>query len=243
MKHFPSEFEELLTARGRRVLAGKDAELCGALAHPERRFLAASGLISKQKAASCRKLLQSALGAHLVLMEEIIPPGSIWDMTEDYGERLPKVVRVQTALLENRRERGHRAAEEVGLNSMLKSESFRAFAEALSGRKLRPRWGTQVLCYGPGDYSGPHNDHHPEEKLARKGYLDVHLSFTAPSVQHHYLVYAKGGHFGELEEVSRDGLVTAYRLPFWHYTTPLVAKPGRESTAQRWVMLGTFLFA
>jgi hypothetical protein len=32
--------------------------------------------------------------------------------------------------------------------------------------------------------------------------------------------------------------VTAYRLPFWHYTTPLVGAP----KAARWVLLGTFLF-
>jgi hypothetical protein len=34
-----------------------------------------------------------------------------------------------------------------------------------------------------------------------------------------------------------------YRLPFWHYTTPLVAKPGAEDAARRWVLLGTFLDA
>jgi hypothetical protein len=34
-----------------------------------------------------------------------------------------------------------------------------------------------------------------------------------------------------------------YRLPFWHYTTPLAAKPGAEATARRWVLLGTFLDA
>jgi hypothetical protein len=39
------------------------------------------------------------------------------------------------------------------------------------------------------------------------------------------------------------GGITAYRLPFWHYATPLVAKPGREREARRWVLLGTFLFA
>ncbi len=37
------------------------------------------------------------------------------------------------------------------------------------------------------------------------------------------------------------GGVTCYRLPFWHYTTPMVAKRGREEQARRWVLLGTFL--
>jgi len=33
--------------------------------------------------------------------------------------------------------------------------------------------------------------------------------------------------------------VSAYRLPFWHYTTPL---EGRGAKAARWLVLGTFLY-
>jgi hypothetical protein len=44
-------------------------------------------------------------------------------------------------------------------------------------------------------------------------------------------------------DVNTVGGITAYRLPFWHYTTPLVAKPGRARTAHRWVVLGTFRYA
>jgi hypothetical protein len=43
--------------------------------------------------------------------------------------------------------------------------------------------------------------------------------------------------------VNTEGGITAYRLPFWHYTTPLLAKRGREDAARRWVVLGTFRFA
>ena len=52
--------------------------------------------------------------------------------------------------------------------ALLQSESFGAFAAAVSGRKLRHRWGMQVLCYQAGDYAGPHNDHHPEDAEARQ---------------------------------------------------------------------------
>jgi hypothetical protein len=31
-----------------------------------------------------------------------------------------------------------------------------------------------------------------------------------------------------------------YRLPFWHYTTPLIAKRGQEARARRWLLLGSF---
>jgi hypothetical protein len=116
--------------------------------------------------------------------------------------------------------------------------SFRAFAEALAGRRLRTGWGLQVLRYGPGDYAGPHNDHHPEHPAARQGYIDLHLSLCTPDVAHQWLVYSRAGHFSEIVPVAGRATVTAYRLPFWHYTTPLAGLP----RAARWVLLGTFLY-
>ncbi|MFI4999147.1 MAG: hypothetical protein ACHQK9_04645, partial [Reyranellales bacterium] len=99
-------------------------------------------------------------------------------------------------------------------------------------------WGLQVLRYGPGDYAGPHNDHHPENKRARRGYIDLHVSLCAPSVLHQWLVLSRAGHFSEIVSVAGPATVTAYRLPFWHYTTPLVG----TARAARWVLLGTFLY-
>ncbi|HSP80719.1 MAG TPA: hypothetical protein VLQ93_19475 [Myxococcaceae bacterium] len=243
MKGFPSEFAELLTPRGRRILEGRDKDVCGALLQPGRRFVSLTGVIDVRKATACRGVLEAALRDKLTVMEDAIPPESIWGMTENYSELLPKTVRVRTALLESRRSRSWKAAEEVGLVAMLHSESFAAFAASVSGRALRRRWGIQVLCYGPGDYTGPHNDHHPEDAEAFDGYVDMHLTLATPAVEHQWLVYAKGGHFTQIERVNTVGGVTVYRLPFWHYTTPLVAKPGREEEARRWVMLGTFLDA
>jgi hypothetical protein len=37
--------------------------------------------------------------------------------------------------------------------------------------------------------------------------------------------------------------IAVYRLPFWHYTTPLVARRGAEATASRWVALATYRYA
>lgn len=243
MRTFPREFAELLTRRGRRILEGREPEVCGALRQPGQRFLALTEVVEVRKAAACRALLESALRGTLQLMEEPIPPESILGMTENYAELLPKAVRVQTALLESRRSRSWRAAEEVGLVAMLRSESFAAFAAAVSGRALRRRWGIQVLCYGPGDYTGPHNDHHPEDPEAVEGYVDMHVTLATPAVEHQWLVYARGGHFSHIESVNTLGGVTVYRLPFWHYTTPLVARPGAQAEARRWVLLGTFLYA
>ena len=232
----PPEFEDLLSRAGRRVLAGTHP-LCGALADPRRRFLMADDLIDRAKAARLRRLLETKLLDVLEPIERPIPPESIWDMKRDYGELLSKTTRAGTIYCENRREPGMKAAERIGLLRMMRSRSFRAFAEALAGRRLRTGWGLQVLRYGPGDYAGPHNDHHPENPDARAGYLDLHLSLCTPGVAHQWLVYSRAGHFSEIVSVAEPATVTAYRLPFWHYTTPLVGGP----RAARWVLLGTFL--
>ena len=64
---------------------------------------------------------------------------------------------------------------------------------------------------------------------------------ATPAVAHQWLVYAQDGHFSEMTRVSTVGGMTVYRLPFWHYTTPLMAKPRQAEAARRWVLLGTFL--
>ncbi len=237
----PDEFEALLSRVGKRVLAGTHP-LCGALADPRRRFLIASDLLDPAKVEWLRRLLEKELAATLESLERPIPPESIWEMREDYAELLPKTSRSRTIFFESRREAGAKAAETLGLVRLMRSESFRAFAEALAGRALEKGWGLQVLRYGPGDYAGPHNDHHPENQHARAGYIDLHVSLASAAVAHQWLVYSRAGHFSEIESVAAPATVTAYRLPFWHYTTPLVAKRGRAKEAARWVLLGTFLY-
>jgi hypothetical protein len=235
----PAEFEDLLNASGRRVLAGTHP-LCGALANPRVRFLAREDLLDRAKAERLRQALEQSLADKLELMERPIPPETISEMREDYGELLPKTSRTRTIYFESRREPGMKAAERIGLVRLMRSASFRAFAEALAGRPLESDWGLQVLRYGPGDYAGPHNDHHPENEDARSGYIDLHVSLCSPGVAHQWLVYSRAGHFSEIVSVARRSSLTAYRLPFWHYTTPLVAKRGQQ--AGRWVLLGTFLY-
>lgn len=233
----PVEFEDLLSRAGRRVLAGTHP-LCGALANPRTRFLAAQDLLDRAKAARVRRTLEAELPEVLEPIEKPIPPDTIFEMKQDYAELLPKSSRARTIYFESRREPGVKAAERIGLARMMRSQSFRAFAEALAGRTLRSGWGLQVLRYGPGDYAGPHNDHHPENEKAKGGYIDLHLSLCTPDVEHQWLVYSRAGHFSEIVSVAGPATVTAYRLPFWHYTTPLVGTP----KAGRWVLLGTFLY-
>lgn len=238
----PREFEELLTPAGKRVLAVRAPGICGALADPRRRFVSLDGMVATARAERLRRALEREMAPLLSDLARPIPPETIWEMRRNYDDWLPKTVRCRTAYLENRRGAAWKRARDIGLIDLLSSESLVAFAEAVLGRRLDPKGGQQVLRYGPGDYSGPHTDHTPEISRAAKGYLDIHLTLASPAVAHQYLVYAKSGHFSEIVPVHRPGCITVYRLPFWHYTTPLAAKRGRETDAARWVLLGTFLF-
>lgn len=242
MNRFPDEFADLLTRKGLRILEGRDPGTRHALARPERFFVPIRGAIDPDKARAAHALLDRHMLATLAPLESPIPEGSIWNQTRNYQERLPKTARARTAYFERRTGRAWRSAERIGLIAMMRSDSFRAFAEILSGRALDRRFGQQVLCYGAGDYAGPHTDHHPEDARAASGYIDFHVSFGSADVAHQYLVYARDGHFSDMVDVNTPGGITAYRLPFWHYTTPLMPRPGRADAARRWVVLGTFLF-
>jgi len=189
------------------------------------------------------RLLNERLYETLSMEQSRIPPESITEMTENYIETLPKTIRIKTAFFRKRSARSYRAAEKIGLLRMMRSESFSLFAETLTGLKLDRELGVQVSCYEQGDYAGPHNDHHPEDELFKDGFVDFHVMFRNDAVAHHYLVYEEKGHFSKIVDINVQGGVSVYRLPFWHYTTPLAAKPGREREARRWLLLGTFQIA
>jgi hypothetical protein len=237
MRHLPAQFEALLSARGRAVVSG--ARRLGLT--DDARFFADDGLLDRSKARAVRDLLDRTLKDVMAPMEDPIPAWTITGMQHDYGELLPKTVRVKTATFSSRRSKAFQRAGDIGLHTLLSSDSYVAFATALAGRPLSRRFGTQVLCYGPGDYAGPHNDHHPEDPLARDGYTDVHLTFCTDGVASQTLVAAREGHFTDQWSVATVGGVTCYRLPFWHYVNPLQARRGKEANARRWVVLGTFL--
>ena len=236
----PSQFADLLSVKGRRALDGKVPALNGILKTGQR-LIVANDLLEPAKCRALLAALEGSLTAQLTSMESPIPPESIWGMEENYCELLPKTVRVRTVTMASRTSKGARAVARLGLQRLLTSDTFGRFAEVISGRRVRRGWGTQVLAYGAGDYAGPHNDHHPEDAAARDGYTDVHLTFCNKGVARQTLVYAPLGHFSEEASVNTLGGITAYRLPFWHYTTPLVARRGHQASARRWVLLGTFL--
>jgi hypothetical protein len=230
---FPPEITGLLSAAGRRLMAGRHL-LAGALRSSN--FVAAKGLLDARLSRAIPELLKVTFEDLLVPLEQRTPDAFASQVMG--GELLRKTVRVLTTPTANPPDPTlWKRANDCGLVPMLQSTSFRRFIEALAGFALVGPAGMQVLCYRPGDYAGPHTDHMPHLPDAKGGYLDIHLTFCTPGVKRQLIVYEQGGHFAGVQELTTTGMVTAYRLPFWHYTTPLEGSPN----ARRWLVLASFL--
>jgi hypothetical protein len=238
MGHFPTEFSSILSSHGLRILHGR-ASTTGLFSDSNTRFSVLRNVVNNRAAARCVKLLDDHLYRLLTPMSSRIPRESISGMTVNYGESLPKTVRVKSAALQSKRDKSYRQASQLGLIGMMESPSLLAFAEAATGLKLEPR-GVQALCYEHGDYAGPHNDHHPEVEDLKDGYIDLQVMFSNDAVKHQWLVYQHDWHFSRIQNLNLKGAVAVYKLPFWHYATPLTAKRGREAEARRWLLLSSF---
>jgi hypothetical protein len=240
MRRFPTEFSGLLSPKGLRILNG-DSPNGRALLQKEGTYFAnPTNLIRRDVIDDCIRLMDENLRPYLSIEQREIPRESITRMKENYQERLTKAMHIKTAFLRRKDARSYKAAEKIGLLKMMYSASFGRFAEALTGLRLEPNWSVQVSCYEQGDYAGPHNDHHPENADLRNGFVDLHVMFANNAVAHHYLVYEERGHFSKIVNINSRGGVSVYKLPFWHYTTPLAGKRGQEAEARRWLLLGSF---
>lgn len=240
MDRFPEEFDDLLNARGRRILRDLP-RLEALLAKKCTPIVVADNIMDDGVAKECIKLLDEAMYPYLRRMHFPIPRTALTDMTENYSDKLPKTVRVKTVTINSPRSRALDAARQCGLANMMFSKSFHNLAQRVTAPPLRKDWwARQVICYENGDYSGPHNDHHPERAEAKNGFIDLHIMFSNDGVASQSLVYEEKRYLSTIRNVTSKAAIAVYRLPFWHYTTPLVARPGRESTARRWLLLGSF---
>lgn len=240
MRKFPPQFSDILTPVGLSILKGEAKNSCSLFLDPKRYFATFDAAVDQSMAADCVKILDAHLYEHLAVEQRRIPPESITKMRKNYEERLSKTMHIKTAFFRRRSSRSCQAAERIGLLRMMRSSTFTDFAEAVTGFKLDRNLNLQASCYEQGDYAGPHNDHHPETETIRHGYVDFHVMFTNDAVSHQYLVYEERGHFSKIVNVNIQGGVSIYKLPFWHYTTPLAGKCGQERDARRWLLLGTF---
>lgn len=240
MDRFPAELDDLLNARGRRLLRDMP-RLEALLAKRRTPIVVLDDIMDDGVARECIRLLDEAMYPCLRRMHTPIPRSALTGMTKNYSDQLPKTVRVKTAILNSSRSKAVEAARQCGLASLMGSKSILNVAQRATTPPLRSDfWGTQVICYEAGDYSGPHNDHHPERDEIRNGFLDLHVMFSNDGVAAQSLVYEEKGFLSSVRDVTSRAAIAVYRLPFWHYTTPLVARAGRESDARRWLLLGSF---
>ncbi len=240
MERFPEEFEDLLNRRGRRLLKNSPS-LEDLVARRGTPIVLFEGVIDPGLARECIRLLDEGFYSSLQRMHTPIPREALTEMKENYTDKLAKTVRVRTATFNSRRSKVLDAAKEIGLAQMMTSPSFRRIAQAVTRHNLREDyWSRQVICYEHGDYSGPHNDHHPEHEATRNGFVDFHVMFSNDAVAQQLLVYEERRFLSATHDVSRQPSIAVYRLPFWHYTTPLVGRPGHEARARRWLLLGSF---
>jgi hypothetical protein len=239
---FPEEFADLLNARGQRLLA-QPPRFDVFSKRGATPIVVLDDVIDGKKVEGCVAALDREVYPVLQRMHSPIPREALTELRENYEERLQKTSRVRTATLNSAKSRALDAARRIGLAQMMRSESFARFAEIVVGGTLdRSHWGRQVICYGTGDYTGPHNDHHPQSRESRNGFVDLHVMFSNRATASQLLVYEERGFLSKTHEVAVPASVAVYRLPFWHYTTPLLAKRGHESEARRWLLLGSFDF-
>lgn len=226
----------MLSAEGREVLAGRHPA-CGVLLREK--FYASSGWLDRDACDGATALLERVFGVHMVVQQQKLPPATA--ATRPNDDQLPKMGRMRMLPSVGGAESlAVELATQCGLLPMVQSESYRVFCEALSGRKLEGPHTTQLFAYRQGDSAGPHTDHHPEEPRMVNGYTDVHVTFSSPGIREQLIVYERDGYFSEQRSIAATGTVTAYRLPVWHYTTPLQADAPWDV---RWLVLGSFFDA
>jgi hypothetical protein len=170
-----------------------------------------------------------------------IPIECISNLKKNYSEQLPKTLRFKTALVSSRHSQVGRASAMLGITTLMKSEELRLFAGRVTGKKLRPNPNRQIICYEAGDFCGPHTDHHPEQRELRAGYVDAHIMLSEPNVMSQLLVYERDqGVLNTIQEVGIGVNIAIYQLPFWHYTTPLIPRPGARKS-RRWVLAASYM--
>ncbi|MBS1635780.1 MAG: hypothetical protein JST26_07630 [Bacteroidetes bacterium] len=239
MNRFPTEFEDLLNNQGKAILKNGYA--------PEDKndrkrtpIDVLSHVIDTGKAMDCVNILQKTFYKSMKPISSKIDTRELTGMRKNYSERLSKNLRMKTLEIGSSKSKSYELAKSCGLMDMLNSESLKIFGEKVANTPFGSAENNQIICYQHGDYVSPHNDHHPENPNVRNGYFDIHIMFSNPHVQHQLLVYEKKGFLNGTYNIASPAAIAVYRLPFWHYTTPMLGKKGYEDQARRWLLLRSF---
>ena len=234
MEKFPSEFSDFI------ISSPSSWSGNGRLGNNGEHVKWFPNLVKPALAKQAILLLEKNMGPYMRTWNVPVSRQLITGLRYNFTESLPKTFRNDSVLLNSPRAAASAMAKKINLLQMLGSESLRRFAEICSGYTLDPDPGFQVSRYRAGDFIGPHNDHHPEDWNLRKGYVDLNITLTTPSVASQYFIYEHKGMLNRMVNVSVPSGVTVSHLPYWHQVTPLVAREGKEREAQRWLMLVSF---
>jgi hypothetical protein len=239
MKKFPEEFSDLLNKKGQHILSGKyKTDKFKSKKNTPVDVL--SEVIDEKAATDCIRILQKNFYPLLRPIASRIDPEELINMKKNYSEKLAKNLRMKTLEIGGKNSRSFESAAACGLYQMMHSASLQKFGEMVAGEPFGVAQNNQIICYESGDYVSPHNDHHPEFPSVKDGFFDIHIMFSNAAVQHQLLVYENNGYLNGYYNIAVPVAIAVYKLPFWHYTTPLVPKQKKESTAQRWLLLRSF---
>ncbi|MFT3980795.1 MAG: hypothetical protein QM687_10025 [Ferruginibacter sp.] len=235
---FPKEFSDILNRKGLDMLSGKNKTVAE---DGDRRIKVVQDIIQPRYAESILTALEKNVFPLLRNCHAPVPASIIEEMTENYSEKLGKSMKMKSAEI-NSHSKTYKMAKDIGLVDMLASESYRGMGQSLMGEKFGRSIGKQIICYEHGNYVSPHNDHHPENENIKDGYFDIQLMLSNKYVQHQWLVYEQQGFLNKFADITSLSGMAVYRLPFWHYTTPMMAKKKSESMAKRWLLLHSYEF-
>lgn len=235
-KVFPKEFSDLLNRKGLQILSRKTN------IYNDNRIAVVPDIIKPEYVSIILQQLETLFPV-LKNYHTPLPDDIIKKMKKNYSEKLGKSMKIKSSELNSRNSKVYRIATEIGLLEMLSSQSYKTIGEALLDAKFGCSIGKQIICYQSGDYVSPHNDHHPENENIKNGYYDIQLMFCNRQVKHQWLVYENKGFLNKMADITSSSGIAVYRLPFWHYTTPLIGKSQKENEAKRWLLLHSFEFS
>ena len=236
-KVFPKQFSDLLNRKGLQLLKG----ITGT--GPDNKIAVVQNIIRPEYVNVILDALNQKVFPVLKNYYAPVPDDIIKKMKRNHSEKLGKSMKMKSAELNSKNALAYKIAAEIGLIDMLSSASYKCMGEALMGKQFGDSTGKQVICYRHGDYVSPHNDHHPENENTRNGYFDIQLMLSNRYVRHQWLVYEQKGFLNSMADISNPSGIAVYRLPFWHYTTPMIGQPQKENEARRWLFLHSYEFA
>lgn len=235
---FPQQFSDILNRKGLDILSGKTNHASDS----DRRLKVVQDIIKPVYAQHILAALEQRVFPLLRNCNTPIPGSIIKEMKKNYSEKLGKTMKMKSSGINSANSKTYKIAKEIGLVDMLSSESYRSMGEALMGGKFGTSIGKQIICYEHNNYVSPHNDHHPENENIKNGYYDIQLMLSNKHVKHQWLVYEQQGYLNKFVDITALSGLAVYRLPFWHYTTPMIAKQHGENLAKRWLLLHSYEF-